>query len=426
MRVRKPFFVVLLLILSLFAAAYISPQQSAFVFYRAIMLALAIVLVAVVWAFFSVRGLSLSRNSRVFRQQVGQIFEERVELRNLSWYSRLWVEVKDKSALPNKTGSRVLSSIGPHQQRSYFNRTLLTRRGAFLLGPNQLLSGDPFGMFSVEKTIPGKQYLVVLPYFVDLDRFIEPPGKMPGGQARRRKTMAVTPYAAGIRDYAPGDALNRIHWKTTARKDRLMVKEFEEDPQADVWIVLDAQSGIHLAQRDEQTELHQADLLWMRQKSDFNRLPDDSFEYCVSAAASIAKFFLDHGRPAGFICAGQNLVAVPAERGERQLAKILETLAFLNPEGKLPIDGLVESQSSLIPRGSTVVVITASNNNSVKVAHDILLRKDLRPVFVFADPRSFGAYYDLGTIIDDLAVSHTPFLVLEKGDVIKTALEKLI
>jgi uncharacterized protein (DUF58 family) len=42
-----------------------------------------------------------------------------------------------------------------------------------------------------------------------------------------------------VRDYEPGDSFSRIHWRSTARRDRLVVKEFELDPLADIWIVPD-------------------------------------------------------------------------------------------------------------------------------------------------------------------------------------------
>jgi uncharacterized protein (DUF58 family) len=48
----------------------------------------------------------------------------------------------------------------------------------------------------------------------------------------------VTPNASGVREYAPGDAFNRIHWKSTARTGEMMVKTFELDPASDIWIVI--------------------------------------------------------------------------------------------------------------------------------------------------------------------------------------------
>ena len=52
-----------------------------------------------------------------------------------------------------------------------------------------------------------------------------------------------------MREYRPGDAFNRIHWPTTARTNRLMVREFELDPTVDVWIVLDLHSDVLATRR---------------------------------------------------------------------------------------------------------------------------------------------------------------------------------
>ena len=54
----------------------------------------------------------------------------------------------------------------------------------------------------------------------------------------------VAKLPGGVREYVDGDPLNRIHWMSTARRDRLMVKEFELDPQSDVWIFLDAEREV--------------------------------------------------------------------------------------------------------------------------------------------------------------------------------------
>jgi uncharacterized protein (DUF58 family) len=56
--------------------------------------------------------------------------------------------------------------------------------------------------------------------------------------------LYVTTNVAGVREYAPGDSFNRIHWPSTARAGRLIVKEFELDPTADIWLFLDMQREV--------------------------------------------------------------------------------------------------------------------------------------------------------------------------------------
>ena len=422
MKIRPPFFVFLALLAGSFAGAYLTQQPTVFVYYRIIYLLLALLAIAFLWAVLALRGLTATRSARVLRLPVGQIFEERFEVRNESWYGRLWIEVKDLSPLPEKQGSRVISGIGPHQLRSYFSRTLLIQRGAFRLGPTVLISGDPFGFFAVNKVIPSEKTLLVFPYMVNLQKFPEPGGELPGGRALRRKSLEVTPYAAGVREYAPGDPLNRIHWKTTARKDRLMVKEFEQDPQADVWLLLDAQAGTHSALADIR-RVDRANHYWIIPQKLVIPLPPNSFEYGVSCAASVADYYLKRGRSVGFACAAQTLSVLPAEKGVRQMGKLLETLAFLQPEGNLSLVGLIEGQANQIPKGSTVVLITALCSELLELAIEMLLRKDLRPVVIGLDAVSFGARPKDCGVFERLRAYGIPVRIIRNGDDLQNSLE---
>ena len=87
--------------------------------------------------------------------------------------------------------------------------------------------------------------LVVTPATVDLPGFSPPTGYLPGGESVHRRTPYITSSVSGIRDYVPGDSINRIHWASTARTGRLISKEFELDPLADVWMFLDMYEDAH-------------------------------------------------------------------------------------------------------------------------------------------------------------------------------------
>jgi uncharacterized protein (DUF58 family) len=72
-------------------------------------------------------------------------------------------------------------------------------------------------------------------------------------------------------------------------------------------------------------------------------------EYAISIAASVAKVLHQQKREVGLVSTGQNYTVLPAERGERQLGKILETLAVIEPEGELPLWALVNTQANSLP-----------------------------------------------------------------------------
>ncbi len=124
----------------------------------------------------ALRGLELRRTARSLRSQVGQIFEERFEVRNLSRLPRLWLEVRDNAPLPGSRGSQVLSMIGGRESRSYLVRTRLKQRGVFPLGETALASGDLFGLFPVSVSFPAQESLLVYPMMVDVQAFPNPMG----------------------------------------------------------------------------------------------------------------------------------------------------------------------------------------------------------------------------------------------------------
>jgi uncharacterized protein (DUF58 family) len=339
------------------------------------------------WSSFSLKGLQFKRSARTLRAQVGQIFEERFEVQNLNRFPRLWVEIRDQSTLPGADGSRVLTMIRGKQGRSYLARVRLIKRGVFPLGPTIIATGDLFGLFPVELAMPEKDSLLVYPMMVDVRGFPNPPGLLPGGEALRRRTHQITPNASGVREYVTGDPLNRIHWLSTARRGRLIVKDFELDPLADVWVFLDAAKNVQAELPQPEQDAYAKDFWSHGGKIP---LPPSTEEYGISIAASLVRDYLRRGRAVGLACAGQHVELISPDRGGRQLGKILEALALTHADGNQPLRALIETQVKHMVRGSTVVLITPSTSREVAIIGDFLLQRGLRPIAVIIDASSFG------------------------------------
>jgi uncharacterized protein (DUF58 family) len=332
---------------------------------------------------------------------VGDIFEEHFEISNTSRLPKLWLEVANETTIPYATGSRVLTFLRSRQKRIYTARTWLTNRGGFPLGPTTITSGDPFGMFRVFKKYPAAASLVVLPMIFPVAQFVSPPGLLPGGKAIRRKSLDITPHASGVREYVPGDPMKRIHWPTSIRRGQIMVKEFEQDPQAEVWLFLDTHRNAHVSKPGEEyTTPPIDDLLLLRRRK--VKLPPSSLEYSISIAASLAHYFIQQRRAVGLVSAsGRTFKVIPAERSERQEAKILEELAFLQAESNYTLPGLVTAQMGQLSQGSSAILITPMIWPELLIGVDSLQRRNLRPVVVLLMARSFGNH----TNNEDLAQS---------------------
>jgi len=375
-------FLILLVIGGLGMAA-----TGAALYIRLVYLSVVVLLVAWAWTGISLRGLRVQRHARSLRASVGDIFEETFEISNPARLPRLFLEVNNESSLPQAAGSRLLTLIGRKENRTYLARTWLTRRGSFPLGPTTLRSGDPFGFFTDKRTFPAADALLVLPMIVPLSDFPSPPGMLPGGKAIRRKAYEVTPHASGVREYVNGDPLKRIHWPSTARRGKLMVKEFEQDPQAELWLFLDAQAGIQ-AELEEETPQTWNDWMFVRRPK--VSLPSSTIEYGACIAASLAHYFIEQRRAVGLVTNGPVYTVIPAERSERQETKVLETLAFVSGGGELSLASLVDLQAPQMPLGSSAVLVTPSTNDDVVLAVELLQRRNLRPLVILLMAQSFG------------------------------------
>lgn len=374
----------------------------------------------------ALRGIELRRMARSHRAQVGQIIEERIEVHNHSRLPRLWLAVYDEANLPGTKGSRVISFLKSKEMRSYFVRTRLVKRGFYSLGPTRVVMGDPFGLFTVEKVFPAEENLLVYPMTVEIEAFPNPAGWISGGEAIRRKTYQITPNAAGVREYTPGDPLNRIHWLSTARRNRLMVKEFELDPLSEVWFFLDAEKGSQSGEGLFQYDFHPREVWRPVVKLP---LPKATFEYQIVISASLARYFLRMGRAVGLIAKGRTFHILPAERGFRQLGKLLEVLAILEAEGDLPLPALVENQGKLLPRGSTAILISSAYDLSLSRAATFLDRIGHHSVAVWIDPASFDPIIGegmRGKLLDSLRNQGVPYFIVRYADDLSAVLSSRI
>lgn len=372
--------------------------------------------VAWIWSWTSLRGIVVSRDTKADRAQVGQPFVERVRVQNQSRLSKLWVEVIDHSELPGHQVSRVVN-LGAHDSNRWRVETTCARRGQFRIGPLVLRSGDPFGLFPRYHVIPETRELIVYPATVDLTSFALPVGELPGGSRVQRRTPFVTPNAAGVRDYFPGDAFNRIAWRATARKGQLMVKEFELDPTADLWIAVDMQADVHAGAtggsvvpnfQGEDVPLS----FWL----------DSTEEYAVTIAASLARHFLNQNRNVGLIINTNQHVVIPADRGGRQMLKILEQLAVSKADGTTSFGEVLLAEGGLFNQNSTVIAVTPSTQDDWVQTMIQLVSQNIQSVSVLIEPSTFGSSDSSLMVVSDLASMNIPTYLVKYGDDISRAL----
>lgn len=383
-----------------------------------------VIVVSLVWAWLNQRGLILRRVTRKHRSQVGKYFEETLELINRSRWPKLWVEVHDFSDLPGHHVSRVVNSLGRGATSHWQVRTLARRRGRFTLGPLTLTSGDPLGIFRFTRQTPDTASLVVTPPTVDLPGFSPPTGYLPGGESVHRRTPYITSSVSGVRDYAPGDSINRIHWPSTARTGRLISKEFELDPLADVWMFLDMYEDAHAETPWSDVE-DDTVMPWLSRRVEQMELPPSTVEYAVTIAASLAQHFLQSDREVGFLSYAETREVVQPDRGERQLTRLMEILAVIQARGHLPLAEALATDGAALARHTTLIVITPSTDSRWITVLRGLRARGVHGVAILLAARTFGPAPDWAPALADLQASGLAAYVVKNGDDLTEALGRL-
>ncbi|OGO49353.1 MAG: hypothetical protein A2148_00125 [Chloroflexi bacterium RBG_16_68_14] len=348
--------------------------------------------IAYLWAWLNLRGLEVAVERPVDRLQEGNDFEERITVVNHGWFTKLWLEVEDLSDLPGHRARRVIG-LGPHARRSWRTVSPCTRRGLYTIGPVRVTTGDLFGLFRRSRTFGEAQHVLVYPRAVELPKFFVPPALLPGEGRFRRPSHYVTPNAAGVREYQPGDSFNRIHWRSTARTGELMVKLFELDPASDVWVVLDLHRAAQSGEGDDGTE-----------------------EHAVRIAASVARFFLLANRSVGFLAHGRRFHLEEPERGLSQYTRILEELALARAEGDTPLAEVLNHEGRRFGRHTTVVAVTPSTDESWVVSLQMLAGRGVKLAAILLEPRTFGGQGNALFVFGALAAADIFTYLVKRSD----------
>lgn len=388
-------------------------------FFRLAWLFVGLLLFSFLWAWLTLRNISLARHTRARRAQVGSSLGERFVLQNHSWLPGLSLEVRDHSNLPGHRVSQVVPSLGRQGSWGWSADTTCVARGEFRLGPLTLISGDPFGFHYSSRRLEQASSILVYPATVDIRRIELPSGEITGGSLLRRRTHYVTTNAAGVRDYAPGDSFNRIHWRSSARRNSLMVKEFEIDPLLDIWLFLDFSADSLV----EHESVRRVDDIGPALST--GPLPRSTEEYAVVVAASLARHFIENeGRAVGFVAWGPKRELLQPDSGERQLNHILQVLAVGRSLSEFPLAHTLALETPQLTRGTSLIVVTSSLDTRWVHELRMLTRRGVRPLCVLIDPGSFGGSRSSADLLALLHQTRIPNISIQMDDDLASALTR--
>jgi uncharacterized protein (DUF58 family) len=322
-------------------------------------IALLILVIAAVgwtWNKYALQNIEYERSFSERRAFLGETIDLHLQVTNRKFLPVTWLKIDDEYPLPvkvlegnpqpsTKPEIGVLSSLMSlrwFEQTKWRHRLICDKRGFYAFGPAHLQAGDLFGLFSTQDESSKIDWLIVYPQIKPIEVLNLPP-KEPLGEIKARQRLFEDPVRAiGIREYQDGDALKKIHWKATARRQKLQVKVYEPTTAFQLVIFLNM---VTLPKHWQGT------------------IPE-LLERAVSVAASLASYATEKRFQVGLLANGcwpesdQPLKVLPS-RSPGQLMRILEALAAVSALPTITIEELLHQESARLPWGATLVVITA-------------------------------------------------------------------
>jgi uncharacterized protein (DUF58 family) len=225
----------------------------------------------------------------------------------------------------------LVMTVGQNGRARYILRGV--PRGRYAFQETVAVIEDPFGLERVEQRLDAPGALLVYPRLVELDRLFSDAGvrSHDGRRLLLRRPSGFDLHS--VREYEHGDSLRKVHWRSTARRAQLMVKELEDAPRDEVAVVLDA---------------------------DPEAVVGESFDVQVRAAGSLLLAHVRRGRRALLVINGAQREHQGVRSGESDWRAALDLLAAAEPEPGLPLAALLTDENSSVGRALELCVVTAS------------------------------------------------------------------
>jgi uncharacterized protein (DUF58 family) len=282
-----------------------------------------------------------------------------------------------RTPLDSGYGRYTLSSVG---------------RGRYLFVEVRAVLEDAFGLHRAEIPLVAPWTLLVHPRLVELDRLFSEGGTyaQDGRRLLLRRPSGFDLHS--VRDYEQGESLRKVHWRSTAKRGELMVKELEDAPRDEVAILLDGEASAVVG---------------------------ESFDVQVRAAGSLLLAQARRGRRAVLLVNGARRTIQRVHSYETDWRQAYDLLAAAEPDGHAPAAALLGDEGSSVARALELTVVTASLSPQLV---ERLLQRTLsqrRAALVFVDPTSFGpngAHPPPQPQLLRLQAGGVPVAVIRRGD----------
>ncbi|MGA9396910.1 MAG: DUF58 domain-containing protein [Anaerolineaceae bacterium] len=313
--------------------------------------------VAAWWSGHSLQGIRYHRRFHYLRAFPGETSHVELTIENNKILPVPWIRIADgwPDAIPldesayqersSNPGYRDLIHLVSLLWFGRFRRgyqMVFQNRGIYPVGPLQLESGDPFGLFECYSGQKQIEYLTVYPHILPLAELKLKPEDPFGDIASRRRIYDDPSRPIGVRQYHPEDGFRRVHWPATARTGELQTRILQPISSQVMMVCL------NVATFPDRWQGVYPELL----------------ERLVDIAATVIHTGIRDGYSVGLLSNGgmarsDQPYSLAPGRAPQQLSWLLQALAGVMPISTVDFEKYLLKAMPTLPYGATLVVITA-------------------------------------------------------------------
>lgn len=261
-----------------------------------------------------------------------------VEIYNSSMFPIPYMEID--TSLPEKlTGEPErcnVRSLAPGGKTRLVRGFTCRHKGVYDLGLVDVTYSDPFSIFTWKKQFSNDISLTVYPRVHPIENIDIPANQLFGTISKKNSAFEDFTSVKDIRKYQYGDSLKKIHWKVSAHKGELYLKNLDMNASTHMHLFLDLC-------RDNYSGDHS----------------DDIEEKAAEWAASLINFAMSKGIGVNLYAMGKEYINL-SDREAGIFETYLDALANLKAEGTVGIVQLIYKEAQKLNNGVTIIVITPS------------------------------------------------------------------
>ncbi|ACL76061.1 DUF58 domain-containing protein [Ruminiclostridium cellulolyticum] len=238
------------------------------------------------------------------------------------------------SALKGENSSQSLS-INPKSHKEFIFDMECKFRGEYEVGLREIYIEDFLGLIKLKYKIPEPKKIIVYPKIEHLSNFSILSSGSSDSQSVENGIQDNMNNIKDIREYIDGDSFRKIHWKLTARNDKLMIKNYEGSIDANVNILLDLRKNVY---NDEE-----------------NIIIEDKL---IEAVVAVLYFYLSKSIPVNYVYFSEKLEVFKAST-MMDFEQIYKTLSCVNFDQQVAMPDILRLHSESCSNSSDMIVFTS-------------------------------------------------------------------